>query len=336
MPYFVFDLDETLGNFHTPFYFLYDYQRTNTRSPNEQTKRITITPPPELIPYIHTAYTTFVQLVAQQEQSHNPLGIIRPGMIQVFQQLAAMKEAGLCEGVVIYSNNGALSNLHFARDVLHAAIGINDLICDCIHWHHPVRHEEYTTPYQEGAADKTWKVFQTILTKGACQASADRVTPSNCYFFDDQEHPDLETVLGDHYIHMNEYPYIASFSRVANLYLESLRVAGLTKDSRLLHDYIHFCAQVYPNTRAYNPKRTLGRHIQLLRQMTGPTSLIHAPSPDESVHTILDLLPTITVEPPPSSQTGGGRTVKQRTTRKKSKQGRRRQGTSQGTSQGTK
>jgi hypothetical protein len=324
MPYFVFDLDETLGNLHTPFYFLYDLQRTNTRSPNEQTKRITIAPPPELVPYIHTAYTTFVHLVAQQEQTHNPLGIIRPGMIQVFQQLAAMKEEGLCEGVVIYSNNGALSNLHFARDVLHTAIGMNDLICDCIHWHHPFRQEEYTKPLQEGGADKTWKVFQDILTKGACQAPAERVIPSNCYFFDDQAHTDLETVLGDHYIHMNEYPYLASFSRVANLYLESLRAAGLTKDSRLLYDYIHFCAQSYPNTRAYNPKRTLGRHIQILRQLTGTTSMVHAPPPDESVQMILELLPTVIAEPLPSSQTGG---KKQRATRKKHKQGKRRQGT---------
>ena len=323
MPYFVFDLDETLGNLHTPFYFLYDLQRTHTRSPNEQTKRITLAPPPELIPYIDTAYKSFVNLVAQQEQGHNPLGIIRPGMIEVFQQLVQMKEQGICEGVVIYSNNGALSNLHFARDVLHAAIGTSDLICDCIHWHHPFRHEEYTKPLQEGGADKTWKVFQTILTKGACQAPAERVIPSNCYFFDDQEHSDLESVLGDHYIHMNEYPYLASFSRVANLYLESLRAAGLTKDSRLLHDYIHFCAQSYPNTRAYNPKRTLGRHIQILRDMTGQTSMVHAPPPDESVQMILRLLPTIPAEPPPT-QTGG---KKQRTTRKKHKQGKRRQGT---------
>ena len=324
MPYFVFDLDETLGNFHTPFYFLYDFQRTNTRSPNEQTKRITVAPLPELVPYIHTAYTTFIQLILQQEQTHNPLGIIRPGIIQVFQQLALMKQQGICEGVVIYSNNGALSNLHFARDVLHAAIGMNDLICDCIHWHHPFRQEEYLTPLQEGSANKTWKVFQTILTKGACQAPVDRVTPQNVYFFDDQEHTDLENVLGDHYIHMNEYPYVASFSRVANLYLESLRAAGLTKDSRLLHDYILFCSQSYPNTRAYNPKRTLGRHIQILRQLTGPTSMVHAPPPDESVQMIAELLPTITAEPPPSSQTGG---KKQRATRKKQKQGKRRQGT---------
>ena len=138
----------------------------------------------------------------------------------------------------------------------------------------------------------------------------ERVYPSNVYFFDDQEHTDLENVLQGHYIHMNEYPYLASFSRVANLYLESLRAAGLTKDSRLLHDYILFCSQSYPNTRAYNPKRTLGRHIQILRQLTGTTSMVHAPPPDESVQSILHLLPTITAESP---QTGG---KKQRKTRK--------------------
>jgi hypothetical protein len=327
MPYFVFDLDETLGNLHTPHYFLYDLRRQTTRSPNEQTKRIATTPPPELVPYIDMAYAKFVELVAQQEQSHNPLGIIRPGMIEVFHELLRMRDLGICEGVVIYSNNGCLSNLQFARDVLHAAIGTNDLICDCIHWHHPFRQEEYIYPLREGGANKTWKVFQAILTKGACQAPIQRVVPSNCYFFDDQEHLDLETVLQGHYIHMNEYPYHASFSRVANLYLESLRFAGLTKDSRLLYDYILYCSQLYPNTRVYNPKRTLGRHIQILRQLTGTTSMVHAPPPDETVQQILELLPTIqTIPMEVLQQEGGGKAPAKRKTRKTAR-GKRRQST---------
>ena len=240
-------------------------------------------------------------------------------MIEVFRQLAAMKQKGTCEGVVIYSNNGCLSNLHFARDVLHAAIGIDDLICDSIHWHHPFRQEEYMRPLQEGAANKTWKVFKRILIEGNCQAPADRVHPSNCYFFDDQEHSDLENVLGDHYIHMNEYPYHASFSRVTSLYRESIRFAGLMKDSLLLHTYIRYCSQLYPNTRIYNPKYTFDRHIQILRQLTGTTSMVHAPPPDDSVECILELLPRIELELPQknSNQTGGR---SKRKTRKATKQ----------------
>ena len=316
MPYFVFDLDETLGNLHTPHYFLYDLRRETTRSPTETSKRIATSPPPELAPYIDTAYMSFVHLVAQQEQTNNPLGILRPGMIQVFQKLAELKQQGLCEGVAIYSNNGCLSNLHFARDVLHAAIGRDDLICDCIHWHHPFRQEEYIKPLQEGAADKTWKVLQKILIEGDCHAPKERVTPSNLYFFDDQEHPDLENVLQDHYIHMNEYPYKASFSRVANLYKESLYSTGIMKDPSLLYKYVLYTSQLYPNTRNYNPKHTIGRHLQILRELTGSTSMVHAPPPDESILRSFDVLETLSQQQESTTQTGGRPRAKARKTRK--------------------
>lgn len=284
MPYFVFDLDETLANVYTPYYFLYDLQRqatySNTAAPS---KKISLTPPPRLIPLITVAYQEFVGRIVEEERSDKSLGILRPGIIHIMEQLRDMKTQGLCEGVAIYSNNGSLANLHFVRDIIHMAIGTSDLICDCIHWHHPFRREEYTKPVREGAADKTWSVMKKILIKGACKAPPYRVHPANVYFFDDQSHPNLEEVLGDNYIHMNEYPYKAPFNRVAQLYIDSLEKAGLLARPEITREYITFCAQMYPNTRDYNPMKTLKRHIQLYKQITDGTDTVGAPAPDSSI-----------------------------------------------------
>ena len=312
MPYFVFDLDETLANVYTPYYFLYDLQRESSYVDKKHiSKKISRTPPPRLAPLIKDAYGEFVQRIADQETSSDPLGIIRPGVIQVMERLRDMKSQGLCEGVVIYSNNGSLANLRFVRDVIHRAIDTSNLICDCIHWHHPYRKTEYTTPIREGAADKTWTVMKKILTKGACKAPSSRVQPNTVYFFDDQSHPDLEEVLEDNYIHMNEYPYKTPFIRVAQIYLDSIKNAGLLARPEITREYVTFCAQMYPNTREYNPAKTLKRHLQIYKQMTGGTSSTGAPAPDLSIEYAAKVVTEIAQSPlsqqENKSQRGGTR-----------------------------
>jgi hypothetical protein len=317
MPCFVFDLDETLANVYTPYYFLYDLQRQATYSHTKPpSKKTSLTPPPRLTPLIKVAYDDFIDKIAEQEKSSDPLGIIRPGILQIMEHLRDMKTKGLCEGVVIYSNNGSLANLHFVRDVIHRAIDSADLICDCIHWHNPVRRSEYTSPIREGAADKTWAVMKKILIKGACKVPSKRVQPNDVYFFDDQSHPDLEEVLGDNYIHMNEYPYKTPFIRVAQIYLDSITKAGLLARPEIAREYITFCAQIYPSTRDYNPMKTLKRHLQIYKQLTGGTSSVGAPSPDLSAEYAEKVVNEIATSPSQNRSYRGGtrRIVKSRST----------------------
>ncbi len=284
MPCFVFDLDETLANVYTPYYFLYDLRRQTSTIPKKQPyKKVAHSPPARLAPLIKAAYEEFVQRIADEERSDTPLGILRPGILHIMERLRDMKAQGLCEGVVIYSNNGSLANLQFVRDVIHRAIGTSDLICDCIHWHHPFRKSEHTHPIQEGAADKTWAIMKKILTKGACKVPSGQVQPNNVYFFDDQSHPDLEDVLGDNYIHMNEYPYKTPFNRVARIYLKSIQSAGLLDSAEITREYIKFCAQMYSNSRDHMNKKPLVRHMEIYKQMTGGTSTRSAPEPDSSI-----------------------------------------------------
>ena len=86
MTYFIFDLDETLAEVYPLFYFLCDLRL-------EKTTGATKTIPDELQTPLNDAYTIFVHLVAEQELSMHPLGILRPGIIQVMEAIKKLKDA---------------------------------------------------------------------------------------------------------------------------------------------------------------------------------------------------------------------------------------------------
>lgn len=227
MVYFVFDLDETLGNFDPVFLFLCDLKP-------ETTIKNWRTIPDSLQEPLNSAYKFFVESIAQEEVSGQPLGIFRPGIFGIMQRLQQINAK-----VVIYSNNGHLSNLEFARNVIHTYLGVSDLICDCIDWHREGREEEHTQPINIGAARKTWSVLSKLLKEGPCQAE-DTLEPEDVFFFDDLDHRDLQATLGPRYIKVPGYSFTPSYDRIAEIYSRAIHQSGILENQTLRKEYFKY------------------------------------------------------------------------------------------------
>ena len=187
--YFVFDLDETLADIYTVYYFVASLQTYPTMT--ESLRRT-----------LKAYYKKFVKQILYEEVI-NPLGILRPGILRVMEKLHKLYIIGKVKGVIIYSNNGHLYNLEFIRDIIHEYVG--ELVCECVHLSHHMRIHQH----------KTWDDLKYILTNGACKAK--NLRPSDVFFFDDLIHDNLHKHL-ENYNHVPEYTYKASFDRIADIY----------------------------------------------------------------------------------------------------------------------
>ena len=153
--YFVFDLDETLAEIYTVYYFVASLQTYPSIS-----KSLTYT--------LKSYYKQFVKKILTEEL--NQLGILRPGILNIMKKLYKLYKAGKVKGVIIYSNNGHLYNLEFIRDLIHEYIG-GELICECIHRYHHMRKSE----------NKIWDELKNILTEGKCKAK--NIKSHEVFFF---------------------------------------------------------------------------------------------------------------------------------------------------------
>jgi len=219
MSYFVFDMDETLAELYSVYYFL---DSLKTENPNL---------PGGLADSLEKAYTIFTDMVYQAEVSTPPLGILRPGILDIMSDLHRLQESGKVKCVVIYSNNGHLPCLEFIRDLIHRHIRSNTLIKDCIHRNHPARQNEI-----RNRNTKTWEVLKSIIVNGPCNASPN-LDPKAVHFFDDLEHHDLRLILGNNYHKVPAYEFKASFERLEEMYKMSLLLGEV--DTDLLYNYLY-------------------------------------------------------------------------------------------------
>ena len=194
MSYFVFDMDETLAELYSVYYFIASLNLKDTMEQDDKISADLL--PSSLVNSLTIAYKCFVQKVLKEELSARPLGVLRPGILGIMKKLARLQRNGAIAHVIIYSNNGHLQSLEFIRDVIHEFVGTPDLIKDCIHWNHPMRAAERSS--QQGAANKTWPVLKNIMINGDCNAPHD-LEPADVYFFDDLDHKNLQSALITHY-----------------------------------------------------------------------------------------------------------------------------------------
>ncbi len=293
MTYFVFDLDETLAEVYPLWNFLCDLRLQKTTG---DTKTI----PDELEVPLNDAYTIFVHLVAEQELSAMPLGILRPGIIQVMEAIKKLKDEGKVSGCAIYSNNGSLSMLEFVSDVIQLVLNDYTLFCDHIHWGREGRQREYILPRRPGYANKTWTVLSMLLRSGPCAAARD-LKPSDVYFFDDLEHPDLKTKLGSHYNQVKPYTFKASFQRIAELYYNALMEAGILMNAHLRTLYLN-----YIDAKKYNKLISIEEQLEKYERLTKSTAnaTTAPPPPDESILNMLQVCQALAS--PPVNIRGGG------------------------------
>lgn len=278
MVYFVFDMDATLANLYTVHYFLCDLRRETMldgAAPASNTLQL----------YLDTAYTTFVHAIATREAhaepfGPQPLGILRPGILAVMRLLNSYKQSGLIDGIIIYSNNGALGTLHFIRDLIHAHVRNPKLICDCIHWGHEGRISERNTA--PGSAKKTWDVLKGILTnpEGPCKAP-ETLEPKDVYFVDDQVHPDLMMTLPQgHYIHVPPYEFKAPYDPIAGIYKQALEGSGLLGNYAALEEYFQHVDEGCSKRRMEDLNSIVARYKTATRTAAARTPV---PAPDRSI-----------------------------------------------------
>ena len=254
--YFIFDLDETLAELYTMYYFI------------ESLKGKEI--PKSLTASLHKAYKKFVAGILEQEVSDRPLGILRPGILGVMSKLSRLKKAGKIKGVIIYSNNSHLESLEFIRDLIHKHIGTR-LIKDCIHFNHPMR--------SPNNINKTWNEIKKIMMKGKCNAS--NIDPNTVYFFDDRYHPDLQNTL-DNYYKVPAYHFKASFDRVANIYKDAISEV----DMNVFKKYVH----IMTDEKSEKSEKTI---LQIFKKQTGYTTNTKPPMPDKGIDMMMSAIDNI-------------------------------------------
>jgi hypothetical protein len=277
MVYFVFDMDETLGELYTTHYFL---GSLDTSSKVIQSYSTNVQNP--LSESLETAYQSFIRQCAEQEMSDTPLGILRPGMIDVMRKIVKAKIKGYIKGVVIYSNSGDSFNLKFMKDIFEYIFRPETIFCDLVDWWHPLRSSETGTI--AGSANKTWNVLEAILDTGACKAAD--VKPKDVYFFDDKIHDDLLDKLGDHYFHVPVYNYKASASRVIEIFRKALEEAHISTTPEMTQIFLknvgkRVSGKIYP---------TLDQLLEVFRKYTQGTASASTLPPTPDVEPILDLL----------------------------------------------
>lgn len=220
MSYFIFDLDETLGNLSSVYYHIVTLKMK--KYVVNQREYMGLYYPDELHHNLEKAYELFVKAVLQQEQSDEPLGILRPGILNVMKELSILKRQHKVVNVAIYSNNSHLESIEFVKDLINYHVGM-ELIKECIPRYHPMRYEDNQT----SVPIKTWQVLKRILVEGNCKA-ARSLEPKNVFFFDDLRHMDLEIHLKERYYQVSPYSFRAPLSRINAIYEVCLHQAKVS------------------------------------------------------------------------------------------------------------
>jgi len=260
--YFIFDMDETLAELYSVYYFIASLRLKGTLEWVNKDEANNITE--SLNTSLNKAYNNFVEDVLSEEISNEPLGILRPGILDVMKRLYDLQKKGLVKHVLIYSNNGHLQSLEFIRDLIHKHLGTNKLIGECIHWNHHMRDEDRVL----GVANKTWNVIKNIMVNGLCNAPSD-LRPDNVFFFDDLDHIDLQRALGRNYYKVPAYNFRASFDRIAEIYKEAILSSDVDID-----EFIEYIMDIIISTQEDYSKirdRSINGIIDVFRGMTSGT-----------------------------------------------------------------
>ena len=269
MSYFVFDMDETLAELYTVYYFVSSLKLKETFVKEGDYIGAELIPD-SLSSKLDAAYKCFINRIVIAETSSNPLGILRPGILNIMKRLSVLQKSGKVKAVIIYSNNGHLQSLEFIRDLIHARVGNDKLIKECIHWNHPMREDERISDANTKAGgspiNKTWPVLKNIMINGECGAP-DTLDTHQVHFFDDLNHINLHNALGDNYHQVPAYTNRASFDRIATIYKMCVRDVNINR--RILLNYVlHFFENNYDDIDAYNE---LDMIVDLFRENTENT-----------------------------------------------------------------
>jgi hypothetical protein len=218
MAYIGFDLDETLGYFgFVDIYtkFLDPYQ-------------LVLSPPsPTLDAKLQTAFDAFARCLVAQPNTAN---ILRPGMLQLFQRLAQLKDEGRIRAIAIYSNNGNPSVLRLAQRMLELGIRVDNLFCAKVHATHPLRSANRQPGLPPNAAPKTLITLKRIFQQ--CQGinESSPIDNRNIFFFDDIVHRNIQYGIGGNYKVVAPFKIAQSAETITSCFQHAMETSGLATD----------------------------------------------------------------------------------------------------------
>lgn len=247
MFYFIFDLDHTLANLYSVYYFLLSLRIKQ----HIQEYHIPISHQDQydlddISPHLDKAYDLFVQRILADELSpHHPLGILRPGILPIMKHIHHLKNKGTIKHVLIYSNNSSLYCLEFIKDIIQSYVKSDRLLSDLVHWYHPMREEEISS--SPNYVGKDWNTLRDILIKSQPIQASDPISPSQIYFFDDMNHISLSDSLQTHYVKVPPYTYKASIEKITMIYKSVIYDTSVD-----IHQLLHFLLYIFPNDSFIN------------------------------------------------------------------------------------
>jgi hypothetical protein len=280
MSYVVFDLDETMAQLYSVYYFIASLKLKEYVGVNRA--YILSFFPESLFEEQERAYRLFVKQILEEETSATPLGILRPGILEIMKQLNKLKRKGKVAHVMMYSNNGHLQSLEFVRDLIHLHVGNNTLISECIHRTHPLRAQESNWMM------KSWNTLRHILINGSCR-TLENISPANVYFFDDLNHTDLQTHLAEQYYQVPAYRFRPSFERISNIYKKAIDDAKIDTGMLLVNvmDLIDMGGHpMFLNPMDTNIQQLMGLFQEVILDTAKPSDL--PPPPDRGYQMMMD------------------------------------------------
>jgi hypothetical protein len=291
MSYFIFDMDETLAELYSVYYFVASLRLKE--SYHDHNPNLANIIPDDILMSLKLSYRIFVRQVLNVEKSNHPLGILRPGLLDVMTKLHELQKSGKIKSVIIYSNNGHLESLEFIRDLIHEHVGTATLIKECIHWNHPMRESE-RNGQEVGAASKTWATLKKIMVEGNCKAPQN-LEPRQVFFFDDLNHKDLQEKLGTHYYKVPAYDFKASFDRIAHIYRNAIYYGKVAIP--IFSDFVFELFIDDKRKKYMYDDEILDDMIEMFRLQTKGTANIitQPPPPDEGIDMMISAMKSLNI-----------------------------------------
>ena len=255
MVYLAFDLDGTIGNFLPVWKLLCPLKQKEFYA---NFPSVEIQPVSETLKWeIDIAYSAFVKHIVKAETSAEPLGLFRPGIFKVFEEVNRLRKKGLVKGVIMYTNNSSPALYNFANDAIKYHIG-REVFDDILDYRHVLRIKAPHSPLPP--TDKRWFELKHLLVESKVKAPAN-VESKNVIFFDDMNHHDLMRELGAHnnYVKLSEYRFVPDYHRLTTIFLTALKESA-TLSAENLNEFFEYSAKCSEGIKATN----IGELLHLL------------------------------------------------------------------------
>lgn len=280
MAYVGFDLDETIGEFDAPYYYLF-FLYPKIAYDSQASLKGKYRPSAALQEKLEKTFDEFAKCLAKQEPQ---LQLLRPGIVDILKKFFDLQNTVRIPGTLqmcIYSNNGHLELLMLAQKMLEELVGRKHIFCKLI----PQVHDIRKTNWRGGDRPiKSIEVLKKIFADADC-TGGEAISPASIptdkiFFFDDKIHPDIQSAIPqDQYFHVTEYTTTGPRNLYDTCFLDTFNASGLAADNEY--------------KALINPVLKLLKH-ELGKKKYGPLSITTTPiekvTPEEVTAHIRDFL----------------------------------------------